>query len=133
VRKTNPRGDSVRRANVSDEEERGHRIVRRAISYGSHRPEDEPERDSGLLFLCFQASIENQFNFMQSRWANPANFVRVGTGPDPLIGQTEGNQQWPLHWGEAQTRAYGFKRWVLMKGGEYLFAPSLSFLRSLAS
>lgn len=133
VRKTNPRGDSVHRANVSEEEERGHRIVRRAISYGSHRSDDEPEQDSGLLFLCFQASIENQFNFMQARWANAPNFVRVGTGPDPLIAQTDGAQAWPLQWGEPQTCAYAMKRWVLMKGGEYLFAPSISFLRSLAA
>lgn len=133
VRKTNPRGDTVREFNVSDEEERGHRIVRRAVSYGSHRMGDEPERDSGLLFLCFQANIENQFNFMQIRWANAANFVRVGTGPDPLVGQPEGKQKWPLRWGEEPTRDHAFKLWVFMKGGEYLFAPSISFLRSLAS
>lgn len=133
VRKTNPRGDTVQRAHVSEEEERGHRIVRRAISYGSHRPDAEPERDSGMLFLCFQASIENQFNFMQVRWANAPNFVRVGTGPDPLVALTDGSQQWPLRWGDAQTCAYAMKRWVAMKGGEYLFAPSISFLRSLAT
>lgn len=132
VRKTNPRGDTVREFNVSDDEERGHRIVRRAVSYGSHKTGDEPEKDSGLLFLCFQANIENQFNFMQIRWANAVNFLRVGAGPDPLVGQPEGKQKWPLRWGEAETREYRFKLWVFMKGGEYLFAPSISFLRSLA-
>jgi Dyp-type peroxidase family len=132
IRKTNPRGDTVQRAHVSEEEERGHRIVRRAISYGSQDPGDEPERDSGMLFLCFQANIENQFNFMQARWANAPNFVRVGTGPDPLVALTDGSQQWPLRWGETRTCAYAMKRWVAMKGGEYLFAPSISFLRSLA-
>lgn len=115
VRKTNPRGDTVREAGVSDDEERGHRLVRRAVSYGSDRPDDEPETGSGLLFLCYQASIANQFQFMQSRWANPPHFVRVGTGTDPLVGQ-----------------AGGPPPWVVLKGGAYLFAPSLSFLRSLA-
>jgi len=115
VRKTNPRGDTVRAAGVSDDEERGHRLVRRAVSYGSNRPDDEPETGSGLLFLCYQASIANQFQFMQSRWANPPHFVRVGTGTDPLVGQ-----------------AGGPPPWVVLKGGAYLFAPSLSFLRSLA-
>lgn len=133
VRKTNPRGDTVREFNVSDEEERGHRIVRRAVSYGSHHLADEPEKDSGLLFLCFQANIENQFNFMQIRWANAANFIRVGTGPDPLVGQPEGDQKWPLRWGEPEFRNYRFTLWVSMKGGEYLFAPSISFFRSLAA
>jgi Dyp-type peroxidase family len=131
VRKTNPRGDTVHAINVSEEEERGHRIVRRAWSYGSNRKEDEPEKDSGLLFLCFQASIENQFNFMQIRWSNSANFLQVDTGPDPLIGQPAGKQHWPLSWGEQGSREYSFKLWVQLKGGEYLFAPSISFLRSL--
>jgi deferrochelatase/peroxidase EfeB len=132
VRKTNPRGDSVHEFNMSEAEERGHRIVRRAVSYGSHQLNDEPEKDSGLLFLCFQASIENQFNFIQSRWANASNFLRVGVGPDPLIGQPPGRQKWPLGWGEKPTRTNGFPLAVSMKGGEYLFAPSISFLRSLA-
>jgi Dyp-type peroxidase family len=133
VRKTNPRGDSVHEFNMSEAEERGHRIVRRAVSYGSYQLRDEPEKDSGLLFLCFQASIENQFNFIQSRWANASNFLRVGVGPDPLIGQPPGRQKWPLGWGEKLTRTDGFPLAVSMKGGEYLFAPSISFLRSLAT
>lgn len=132
VRKTNPRGDSVREFNMSEAEERAHRIVRRAVSYGSHQLSDEPEKDSGLLFLCFQASIENQFNFIQSRWANASNFLRVGVGPDPLIGQPPGQQSWPLGWGDQQSHRAAFPLAVSMKGGEYLFAPSISFLRSLA-
>lgn len=115
VRKTNPRGDTVRETSVSSEEERAHRLVRRAVSYGSDRADDEPETGSGLLFVCFQADIENQFQFMQSRWANPVHFVRPGIGTDPLIGQ-----------------AGGHPPWVRLQGGAYLFAPSLSFLRSLA-
>ncbi|MEB3335088.1 MAG: Dyp-type peroxidase [Cyanobacteriota bacterium] len=132
VRKTNPRGDTVREFNMSDGEERSHRIVRRAMSYGSHRRQEEPETDSGLLFLCFQANIENQFNFIQARWANAANFLRVGVGADPLIGQPAGKQHWPTHWGEGETREFSFPLPVSMKGGEYFFAPSISFLRSLA-
>jgi Dyp-type peroxidase family len=132
VRKTNPRGDTVREFNMSDGEERSHRIVRRAMSYGSHRPQEEPESDSGLLFLCFQANIENQFNFIQTRWANATNFLRVGVGADPLIGQPSGKQHWPTHWGGGETREFNFPLPVSMKGGEYFFAPSISFLRSLA-
>lgn len=131
IRKTNPRGDTVRRANVSFEEEKGHQITRRAVSYGENNPANEPETGSGLLFLCFQADIENQFNFIQSRWANPVHFVKVGVGPDPLIGQPQGNQNWAKKWGESETEKYPFKLWVKMKGGEYFFAPSLSFLLNL--
>lgn len=136
IRKTNPRGDTgrVESSPGFDEAlaiEKNHRIARRAMSYGEKDPTKTPETGSGLLFLCFQANIENQFNFIQARWANPVRFVKVGVGPDPLIGQPQGTQKWPKKWGEAETQDYGFKLWVIMKGGEYFFAPSLSFLSNL--
>ena len=106
--------------------------MRRAISYGENDTNKEPETGSGLLFLCFQANIENQFNFMQARWANADRFVNVGVGPDPVIGQPEGVQKYPKQWGESETEDYGFKLWVFMQGGEYFFAPSISFLSNLS-
>lgn len=136
IRKTNPRGDTgrVESSPGYDESlaiERSHRITRRGVSYGEKDPNQAPETGSGLLFLCFQADIENQFNFIQARWANPNRFVKVGVGPDPLIGQPQGSQKWPEKWGEEGTKDYPFKLWVSMKGGEYFFAPSLSFLIKL--
>ena len=136
IRKTNPRGDTgrVESSPGFDEAlavEKNHRIARRAISYGENDYTQTPETGSGLLFLCFQANIENQFNFMQARWSNPDRFVKVGVGPDPLIGQPKGTQQFPKTWGESDTQEYGFKLWVKMKGGEYFFAPSISFLTHL--
>ncbi|NEO02041.1 MAG: Dyp-type peroxidase, partial [Moorea sp. SIO3I7] len=137
IRKTNPRGDTgrVESSPGFDEAlamEKNHRIARRAMSYGENDPNQTPETGSGLLFLCFQANIENQFNFIQARWSNPDRFVQVGVGSDPLISKPKINQKWPKQWGEAETEDYGFKLWVSMKGGEYFFAPSLSFLTCLA-
>jgi Dyp-type peroxidase family len=136
IRKMNPRGDTGRTVSSQGFEEalhveRIHRIARRGVSYGEHDPTKEPETDSGLLFLCFQSNIENQFNFMQVRWANAKNFVQVNVGPDPLIGQPEGTQKWPTQWGKPETKDYSFKLWITMKGGEYFFAPSISFLKTL--
>ena len=136
IRKTNPRGDTGRvESSPGFEEaltvEKTHQITRRAISYGENDLNHATETGSGLLFLCFQANIENQFNFMQARWANPDRFVKVGVGPDPVIGQPEGTQKWPKKWGEADTEDYLFKLWVFMQGGEYFFAPSISFLSNL--
>lgn len=138
IRKTNPRGDTgkVETSPGFDEAlevERQHRIARRAVSYGTNNPAQEPETDSGLLFLCFQADIENQFNFMQTRWANAKNFVQVNVGPDPLIGQPEGTQKWPENWGQHETVDYKFKLWINMKGGEYFFTPSISFLTNITT
>ncbi|MDF5710285.1 MAG: Dyp-type peroxidase [Nostoc sp. S4] len=137
IRKVNPRGDTGRVEsspgfNEALKVERKHRIARRSVSFGEQDCTKEPTTGSGLLFLCFQADIENQFNFIQTRWANPKNFVEVNAGPDPLIGQPQGTQKWPEKWGESKTKEYEFKLPVKMKGGEYFFAPSLSFLKNLA-
>lgn len=138
VRKMNPRSDTGKVVSSPglDESlrvERKHRIARRGVSYGSSDLTHAPEKDSGLLFLCFQADIENQFNFMQTRWANAANFVQANVGPDPLIGQPQGIQKWPKQWGGTETIEHGFELCVNMKGGEYFFAPSVSFLQSITS
>jgi Dyp-type peroxidase family len=138
IRKVNPRGDTGRAESSPgfDEAlrvERRHRVARRSVSFGEQDPTQEPTTGSGLLFLCFQADIENQFNFMQSRWANPKNFVQVNVGPDPLIGQPEGTQKWSKKWGESETEEYKFNLPIKMKGGEYFFAPSISFLNNIFS
>ena len=143
IRKTNPRGDTGRVESSPDfkqslDIEKKHRIARRAISYGENDITKEPQVGSGLLFLCFQADIENQFNFMQASWANQNNFVAVDVGFDPVIGQLtpkeKGNQKLPQTWGDPNTKEvpYDFTQWVFMKGGEYFFTPSLSYLRTIS-
>ncbi|WP_327413548.1 Dyp-type peroxidase [Streptomyces sp. NBC_01233] len=127
IRKTNPRGET------GSPLERDVRIVRRGISF---------ERDGkvGLLFLCAQGNIQNQFEFMQKSWCNNSEFLRpevkpnpagaLDTGLDPIIGQggvTE--QEWPKKHGEDERIKATLKQSVMMKGGEYFFMPSLSFLK----
>ncbi len=136
IRKTNPRGDTGRiesSINFDDDlqTERRHRIARRAVSYGENNIAKEPETGSGMLFMCFQSNIENQFNFLQFRWANPNNFVQVNVGADPVIGQPQGTQKWPKQWDKPETQEWKFELCVNMKGGEYFFAPSISFLKNL--
>lgn len=139
IRKTNPRGDSLK-LGATLEEERSHRLVRRGIPYGD-RPldangefleDDKPTGGVGLLFMDFQSSIENQFEFVQSAWANNPNFVQNGTGIDPIIGQGAGPKpKWPKKWGGKDKESFGFDGFVTLKGGEYFFAPCLSFLKNL--
>ncbi|MDJ0600097.1 MAG: Dyp-type peroxidase [Crocosphaera sp.] len=138
IRKSNPRGDTGRlESSVEFKEdliaEKRHRIARRSISYGENDVTKEPETGSGLLFLCFQSNVENQFDFIQKRWANEHRFIQVQVGLDPVIGQGNSNipQQWPIKWGEKETKTFPFQLWVIMKGGEYFFAPSISFLENL--
>jgi Dyp-type peroxidase family len=139
IRRLNPRGETAvnLKSFEDDAEELRHRIVRRGISYGTETvPSDPlPETDVGTLFMCFQRSISNQFGFLQRAWANSTTKpgVQVPIGVDPLIGQRRlgqsdaGQPRWPLRWGGKDFRYHDFKSSVILKGGEFLFAPSLPF------
>lgn len=148
IRKSNPRGET------KDAKERSRRITRRGITYGTRNRhpdafqalDDLPTEKVGLLFMCFQSSIANQFAFIQKIWVNKVNFLKPGTGVDPVIGQfpkptkktKPAEQQWPVEWDEdpgttmpPATRPFSFGGFVTLKGGEFFFAPSIPFLRSL--
>ena len=111
------------------------RMARRGVSYGPYDPNDSsaepPEKGSGLLFLAFMRNIHSQFGSIQKRWANDANEPeRDGAGADPLIGQGGDRTEhaWPVRWGEEEKTRHRVGPFVTLKGGEFLFAPSLSFL-----
>ena len=75
-------------------------------------------------------SVANQFAFIQKMWVNNAEFVRPGTGTDPVIGQGPAStQNLPRAWGSAATAGFDFGGFVTLKGGEFFFAPSIPFLR----
>jgi Dyp-type peroxidase family len=137
IRKVNPRGDSARLQKTPAEGERRRHIVRRGLTYGKRRPDlrDAPEYGVGLLFMCFQRDIADQFAFLQKTWASDPCFVKPGTGRDPIIGQGvapdyDGAQQWPTEWGKPGMMAFDFGGYVTLKGGEFFFAPSIPFLKA---
>lgn len=145
-----PRGAHIRKAFPRDEDPPGrpeserHRLLRRGIPYGPEFTEGEPEygtepppdeRDRGLIFLCYQASIAEGFEVVQRRWADnlEGDFPRAGDSKDPIIAQDESDEPSfeipPDHAGEAHLAV---KRWVQNTGGEYLFSPSIDGLKVLA-
>lgn len=154
IRKTNPRGEAIGAGDSSVESERAHRIARRGIPYGgalttSDVPEEQPEGGVGLLFFCYQGDIWEQFEFIQRRWSNNPFFLQPekskapgydATGLDPVIGQAHPQAKgaahpaanWPEGWGNETTKVdTQLANFVTMKGGEYFFSPSVSFLQGL--
>jgi Dyp-type peroxidase family len=169
IRKSNPRLESVKADGPfakSKEEELGHRIARRGITYGgplssSDNLDDLPTNGVGLLFMCYQSDIWEQFEFIQRFWCNNPNFLEPGisggtnpnydkTGLDAVIGQKLGEQadpvineapkppkNWPSQWGKSTVKPEipdenQFGQFVTLKGGEYFFSPSISFLKNLS-
>lgn len=122
-------------------------IVRRGMTYGERTNYNHsklsslPNQDVGLLFMSFQASLENQFVPMQKYWANDPNFPQAGTGKDTVIGQvlqkSDGQQinepkRWPLEWNTNKYKySTAMSSCITLRGGEFFFAPSISFLRNL--
>jgi Dyp-type peroxidase family len=136
TRKANPRGDThmLLTPGVSWGEERSHRIVRRSVTFG--RPEEIGKAPVGMHFLCFQADLGLQFEFIQTAWSNTVGFLKPRTGSDPISGQRNNlpeGQAWPNRWGDpgAGTTRVSLSDFVTLKGGDYFFAPSVGFLRNL--
>jgi len=110
--------------------QKGRFVTRRGIPYGKR----DSDNKKGLLFMCFQSNLKRQFNFIQKRWANAPGFppFRGRPGIDPLIGQgNEGGHCWPKRYGSEDEIQFNFAGFIKMKGGEYFFAPSIGFLKSL--
>ena len=151
-----PYGAHIRRCNPRDSFEddnpkeslkltKRHRIIRRSKLYGTpfagsptnHTPEDEV----GLLFMCFNADISRQYEFIQYTWAGYPKFKELYNDPDPIIGVREV----PLEGQEMQEQNFtvqqqpvskciiGLQRFIQIRGGGYFFFPSITALRYLAT
>jgi Dyp-type peroxidase family len=145
IRKSNPRGESAVKIGPVVGNEKRHLMARRGITYGHRdihpndpglRFEEMPTGDVGLLFMAYQSNIADQFEFTQKTWVNNADFVEPNTGIDPVIGQRNGpnGQRWPDNdkWGVSlKAEPFDFSDFVTLQGGEYFFAPSITFLKGI--
>ncbi len=132
IRAVNPRLEPLK-------QNRNTRIVRRGIPYDEEgrngRLEHLPKEGVGLLFMCFQKYINKQFERIQADWANEGNIKGVRkVGIDGIIGQGENNtpQEYPLEWNKMPKKIHcDFKDFVTLRGGDYFYAPSISFFKNL--
>ena len=144
VRRTNPR-DSLDPQPGSDKSlaiNRRHRLLRRGREYGraltSEQALTEPltahEEERGLHFICLNANIARQFEFVQGTWLNNPKFAALYDDSDPLVGQSDPyGGTFTVQAKGVRTRIGGVPRFVSVKGGAYFFLPGLRALRSLAS
>ena len=113
-----------------------HRLVRRGIPYGDPLPEGSGDdgEDRGVIFMCLQASLARQFEFVQSQWFNDGNAFGLGDDQDVILGSHDGD-------GPSKMTVPGrppffmgpLSRVVRVVGGEYYFTPGINGLRYLAA
>jgi deferrochelatase/peroxidase EfeB len=130
---------------------RFHRVLRRGREYGTkidrHAALDPatPDPQAGLHFLCLNANIARQFEFVQGAWIASAKFAALSGEQDPLLGNRAPFPAPPI---AAPQRTDGFSRpgapphcryatgvpqFVNVRGGAYFFLPGLTALRWIAS
>lgn len=127
-----PLGSHIRRANPRDSLDGGaefapgrkrHRILRRGRAY-------KDGNTNGLLFMCLNASIERQFEFVQQTWVNSRVFHGLWDEDDPLL-SPEQTRQFSVPTPEGRLKLKLSRRFVTYRGGGYFFVPGRSALRSL--
>jgi deferrochelatase/peroxidase EfeB len=124
---------------------RFHRIVRRGREFGSRVSPDAamqpdcPDPHSGLHFICLNANISRQFEFVQNAWLGSTKFDGLAGESDPVTGN-----RLPLRSGRATDsfslpqengaarRLQPVPAFVTVRGGGYFFLPGLRALRFLA-
>ena len=146
IRKANPRDDLPGESGAI----LTHRIIRAGIPFG---PEVTPRESKtvhsrGLMFVCYQASIGRQFEFIQAQWSSNPDFVGGKTRPDsglpvtpgfdPIIGQAP--QEGPRAMDEPAPNYPGGNRrstlempeqFVVPTAAGYFFVPSITALRTV--
>ena len=134
-----PVGAHIRRANPRDALGFGHkmvhrhRLIRRGMPYGSPLPpgSDDDGVDRGLIFVCLGASIQRQFEFVQTQWMNDGNIFALGADKDVLAGDNDGTGKMTLQ-GRPPWFVAAVPRLVTTKGGDYFFLPGIRALRLIA-
>jgi Dyp-type peroxidase family len=137
-----PVGSHIRRVNPRESLPFGgalvnrHRMLRRGIPYGPPLPPGAADdgADRGVVFMCLQASIARQFEFVQSQWLGDGNAFRLGDDQDVITApqDQEGTRKMTIP-GSPPHFLGPLSRVVSVRGGEYLFCPGINGLRHLAA
>jgi deferrochelatase/peroxidase EfeB len=114
-----------------------HRIIRRSTTYGApYDPNAISEHDDevarGIYFLFISAKAMNTLEFLQQEWINDGTFMNLGNERDPLVGLQEDGPTFTIPKEPVRRRIHGIETFNVLRGGEYLFMPSLSALKWLA-
>lgn len=132
IRRANPRDSLSDAAGISPQAAQAmvnqHRIIRRGRVY-------ERDGEKGLLFICLNANIERQFEFVQNSWLMYPEFGGLHDETDPLLGNVrpDGPRAMTIQNPRIGERLTGLDQFVTVKGGGYFFLPGMTALRYLST
>jgi len=150
VRRNHPRDCLENIPKESTSIARKHRLLRRGRSFGapvakSMNPADilntvdtSPAGSRGLNFICFNADLGRQFEFVQNIWINNPKFNSLTDELDPFISNPSGRgynnetNSFTIQEKPIRKRIQNIPMFVHTMGGAYFFMPSISAVKYLA-
>jgi len=137
IRRTNPRDAFGFNSKLIDRR----RISRRGMVYGPYVPPDQSANDTdehGVVFMALNASLFRQFEFVQQQWIEYGNDARQGNDKDVLLGNHEDAGKFMIQGTADDTKdppflCGGLPNFVELRGGAYVFMPSITALRLIAA
>jgi Dyp-type peroxidase family len=133
-----PFGAHIRRANPRETFEAGsekqlaianrHRIFRVGRTYVPQNGSSNP----GLLFMCVNANIERQFEFVQQTYMLGSNFHGLENEVDPFARRNGSSDVLTILTERGPVRLKGLSNFVTVRGGGYFFMPGRSTVSFLA-
>jgi Dyp-type peroxidase family len=142
VRRANPRDGLGPSKDSANEMSKRHLLIRRGMPYGEPLidfdalpPEDVADdgKDRGLIFLCVNANISRQFEFVHQSWLNNPKFHGLYHDKDPIVGDNNNEYSMTIARDLVRKRVNGLPRFVTVKAGGYFFLPSISGLERIAN
>jgi Dyp-type peroxidase family len=123
IRKVNPRDQATDLGFAERTPPRS--LLRRGITYTAN------SGDKGLIFVAYQSSIIDQFEFLMRHWVNKPNTPQNRAGHDPILAQGGGRFFYlPIDKEPEPEKIPVTGAFVVPTGGEYFFSPSIDFFKT---
>ncbi|HKE41543.1 MAG TPA: hypothetical protein VKG21_17025 [Casimicrobiaceae bacterium] len=130
IRRANPRDTRFPGAQDEIDSTNRHRVLRVGRAYVD--PYAPDKRPGGLLFMCLNADIERQFEFIQKTWLLNRNLHGLENEADPFMACGLRQFTIPTTTGPIRLKIEAKFDFVTMKGGGYFFLPGRAVLQYLA-
>jgi deferrochelatase/peroxidase EfeB len=124
MRRANPRDTRFPGSQDEIDATNRHRLLRVGRAY------ENAGGEQGLLFMCLNADIERQFEFVQRTWLLNPQMHGLQDEMDPLL--APGAHRFTIPTGYGPVGLPDLPQLVTVVGGGYFFLPSRTALRFLA-